>query len=102
MTDRMERMMLPTRGVTKAEAEGERKEAVSYAGSQEERPSNRQRLSGGTEEEPIAVFDETEEPTDIDLEDTSKSTVPRVFRTQEVASSEAKEEDEEEGSEDED
>ncbi|KAI8542745.1 hypothetical protein RHMOL_Rhmol08G0163300 [Rhododendron molle] len=60
-------------------------------GSWEERPLKRQQHFG-TEEEPIAVSDETEKPTDIDLEDTSGSTVPRVTCTQEVSSSEAEEE----------
>ncbi|XP_058220136.1 U3 small nucleolar RNA-associated protein 25-like [Rhododendron vialii] len=74
---------------------------ASSVGSREERPSKRQRHSSGTEEEPVTVSNETEEPTDIDLEDTSGSTMPKVTRTQEVVSSEAEEEvfeeDEEEG-----
>ncbi|XP_058201117.1 uncharacterized protein LOC131315904 [Rhododendron vialii] len=74
---------------------------ASFAGSREERPSKRQRHSGGTEEEPITISDKTEEPIDVDLEDTSGSTVPRVTRTQKVVSSEVEEdvseEDEEQG-----
>ncbi|KAI8550828.1 hypothetical protein RHMOL_Rhmol06G0137900 [Rhododendron molle] len=78
---------------------------ASSAGSREEPPSKRQRHSLGIEEEPIAIFDETEEPTDIDLEDTSGSTMPRATGTQEVACSEANEEvseEDEEGGEDRD
>lgn len=59
------------------------------------------RHSTGTEEEPMVISDKTEEPTNIDLEDTSGCTVPRATRTQEVAScraeEEVSEEDEDEG-----
>ncbi|KAI8535335.1 hypothetical protein RHMOL_Rhmol10G0166300 [Rhododendron molle] len=66
---------------------------VSSAGSREEPPSKRARHSARTEEEPIAVSDEeTDEPTDVDLADSSGSTVPRVTGTQEVTSSQAAEE----------
>ncbi|KAI8559476.1 hypothetical protein RHMOL_Rhmol04G0176900 [Rhododendron molle] len=74
---------------------------ASSTGSLEQQPSKRQRTSGFTEEEPTTVSDETEEPTDVDLNDTSGSTAPKTTHAQEVASSEpeeeASEEDEEEG-----
>ncbi|KAI8572046.1 hypothetical protein RHMOL_Rhmol01G0167800 [Rhododendron molle] len=45
---------------------------VSSASSRDESPSKRARHSAGTEDEPIDVSeDETEEPTDVDLEATS-------------------------------
>ncbi|KAI8542263.1 hypothetical protein RHMOL_Rhmol08G0125200 [Rhododendron molle] len=66
---------------------------VSSAGSREEPPSKRAQHSAGTEDEPIAVSDdETDEPTDVGLEVTSGSTVPRATGTQEVTSSQAAEE----------
>jgi hypothetical protein len=79
---------------------------ASSAGSREERPSKRARHSAGTEEEPLVVdSDETEEPTDADLEDTSGETVPRATSSQAEVSSQAVEEgseEDEEGSEEED
>ncbi|KAI8535016.1 hypothetical protein RHMOL_Rhmol10G0142100 [Rhododendron molle] len=80
---------------------------VSFAGSREEPPSKKAQHSAGTKDEPIAVSeDETNEPTNVDLEVTSGSTVPRATGTQEVSSSQAteevSEEDEEEEGEDRD
>jgi hypothetical protein len=79
---------------------------ASSAGSREEPPSKRARHSAGTEEEPLVVdSDETEEPTDVDLEDTSGETVPRATGSQAEVSSQAvedvSEEDADEGDEEE-
>ncbi|KAI8559962.1 hypothetical protein RHMOL_Rhmol04G0217500 [Rhododendron molle] len=66
---------------------------VSSASSREEPSSKRARHSAGTDDEPIDVSeDKTTEPTDVDLEATSGSTMPRATGTQEVSSSQAVEE----------
>ena len=75
---------------------------ASSAGSRDEPSSKRARHSTGTEEELIDVSDETEDPADVDLEDTSGGTVPRATATLEASSSQAAEEGSEEDEESED
>lgn len=89
--------MLPqARGGT---SQGQRRKSIRVpapqtfvAGSQGEPPQKRRTLACLDEEESSAGSNETEEPEDIDLEDTSGSSEPRVEHIPEVVSSEAKEE----------
>lgn len=66
---------------------------TSTAGSQEELPKKKQRLARpAQEEESNASSDETEEPEDVDLEDTSKGSERKDERVPNTATSEVGEE----------